>query len=117
MGLVELPDPPAAWGWGWGWGKQAHLLVGVLAHSGRWRGVLVESQDQPHLIKAMDRVTGALGRLRPAQSSHVPRRCVGSRVAGEPPGQLGVITGEFGETDQPPASADLAWESRSTPGS
>ncbi|MDQ3783135.1 MAG: IS21 family transposase [Actinomycetota bacterium] len=54
---VELPDPPAAWGWG----KQAHLLVGALAHSGRWRGVLVESEDQPHLIEAMDRVTRALG--------------------------------------------------------
>ena len=30
---VELPDPPKAWGWG----KNAHLLVGALAHSGRWR--------------------------------------------------------------------------------
>lgn len=56
---VELPDPPASWGWG----KQAHLLVGALAHSGRWRGVLCESEDQPHLIEAMDRVTRALGGL------------------------------------------------------
>jgi transposase len=54
---VELPDPPP----GWGWGKQAHLLVGALAHSGRWRGVVCESEDQPHLIDAMDRVTRALG--------------------------------------------------------
>ena len=33
---LELPDPPA---W-WGWGKTAHLLVGALSASGRWRGVL-----------------------------------------------------------------------------
>lgn len=54
---VELPDPPA----GWGWGKQAHLLVGALSHSGRWRAVLVESEDQPHLVDGLDRVTRALG--------------------------------------------------------
>ena len=36
---LELPDPPAAWGWG----SKAFLLVGALAHSGRWRGVLAES--------------------------------------------------------------------------
>lgn len=56
---VELPDPPKAWGWG----KHAHLLVGALSHSGRWRAVLVESEDQPHLIEALDRVTRALGGL------------------------------------------------------
>jgi transposase len=56
---VELPDPPGHWGWG----KQAHLLVGALAHSGRWRGVLCESEDQPHLIDAMDRVVRELGGL------------------------------------------------------
>ena len=37
---LELPDPPAAWGWG----KTRILLVGALAHSGRWRGVLAESR-------------------------------------------------------------------------
>jgi transposase len=52
---VELPDPPASWGWG----ANAHLLVGALAHSGRWRGVLCELEDQAHL----DRVTRALGGL------------------------------------------------------
>ena len=45
---LELPDPPAHWGWG----SKAFLLVGALAHSGRWRGVLAESTDQPHLIDA-----------------------------------------------------------------
>jgi transposase len=54
---VELPDPPEAWGWG----KAAHLLVGALSHSGRWRGVLCESEDQAHLIDGLDRVTRALG--------------------------------------------------------
>src|SRR5665811_1003843 len=56
---VELPDPPKAWGWG----KNAHLLVGALAHSGRWRAVLCESEDQPHLIDGLDRISHALGGL------------------------------------------------------
>ncbi|WP_344382970.1 Mu transposase domain-containing protein, partial [Georgenia ruanii] len=54
---VELPDPPKAWGWG----KNAHLLVGVLAHSGRWRGALLESEEQAHLIAGLDQITRALG--------------------------------------------------------
>lgn len=56
---VDLPDPPAHWGWG----KMAHLLVGALSHSSRWRGVLCPSMDQPHLIDGLDRVTRALGGL------------------------------------------------------
>ncbi|MGO0575546.1 IS21/IS408/IS1162 family transposase [Ornithinimicrobium panacihumi] len=56
---VELPDPPEHWGWG----TKAFLLVGALAHSGRWRGVLCPSMDQAHLIGALDRVTRALGGL------------------------------------------------------
>jgi transposase len=52
---VELPDPPP------GWGKNAHLLVGALSHSGCWRGVFCESEDQPHLIDGLDRITRALG--------------------------------------------------------
>jgi transposase len=54
---LELPDPPA----GWGVGRQAHLLVGALAHSGRWRGVLAEAEDFPHLIEALDQVVHRLG--------------------------------------------------------
>lgn len=54
---LELPDPPA----GWGWGGHAHLLVGSLAHSSRWRGVLAESEDQPHLIEGLDGVLRRLG--------------------------------------------------------
>ncbi|MFC5263815.1 hypothetical protein ACFPJ1_17010 [Kribbella qitaiheensis] len=33
---LELPDPPEHWGWG----TTAHLLVGALAHSGKWRATL-----------------------------------------------------------------------------
>ena len=54
---LELPDPPA----GWGWGSKAHLLVGALAHSGRWRGVLSATMDQPHLVDGLDRITRGLG--------------------------------------------------------
>ena len=54
---LDLPDPPV----GWGWGKTAHLLVGSLAHSGRWRAVLAPSMDQPHLVDGLDRVSRALG--------------------------------------------------------
>ncbi len=56
---VELPDPPEHWGWG----KEAHLLVGALSHSGRWRGLLCESEDQPHLIEGLHHIAGALGGL------------------------------------------------------
>ena len=56
---LELPDPPAHWGWG----SRAFLLVGALAHSGRWRGVLAESTDQPHLFDALHRVCVGLGGL------------------------------------------------------
>jgi hypothetical protein len=56
---VDLPDPPAAWGWG----SNASLFVGALAHSGRWRGRLAESKDQPHTIDSLDQITRALGGL------------------------------------------------------
>jgi transposase len=54
---VELPDPPA----GWACGRHAHLLVGALSHSGRWRGVLAEAEDFPHLVEALDGVLRRLG--------------------------------------------------------
>ena len=59
---VELPDPPASWT-AVGYGSKAFLLVGALAHSGRWRGVLCSSMDQPVLIDALHRVSAALGGL------------------------------------------------------
>ena len=54
---VELPNPPAEWGVG----RHAHLLVGALAYSGRWRGVLADAEDFPHLIEALDIVVRKLG--------------------------------------------------------
>ncbi|MGD9531847.1 MAG: IS21 family transposase [Acidimicrobiia bacterium] len=54
---LELPDPPL----GWGLSGPAHLLVGSLAHSSRWRAVLAESEDQAHLIEALDGVVRRLG--------------------------------------------------------
>ncbi|MGH3550582.1 MAG: Mu transposase domain-containing protein [Pseudonocardiaceae bacterium] len=56
---LELPDPPHAWGWG----KTAHLLVGSLAHSSRWRAAPASAEDQPHLIEALDAVARWLGGL------------------------------------------------------
>jgi transposase len=56
---VELPDAPP----GWGVGGQAHLLVGALSHSGRWRGVLADAEDFPHLVEAIDAVVRRLGGL------------------------------------------------------
>jgi transposase len=50
---VELPEAP--------WGGDAHLLVGSLPCSGKFRGVFAESEDQPHLIEAMDGVLRRLG--------------------------------------------------------
>ena len=38
------------------WGGTAYVLLGTLPHSGRIRGVLAESLDQPHLIEAIDGV-------------------------------------------------------------
>jgi transposase len=38
------------------WGGTCYVLLGTLPHSGRVRGVLAGSLDQPHLIEAMDAV-------------------------------------------------------------
>ncbi|MBX3194866.1 MAG: transposase [Microbacteriaceae bacterium] len=57
---VELPDPPASWGFPH---KKAYALVGSLAHSGIWRGVLSPSTDLPHLLAAMTTLLALLGGL------------------------------------------------------
>lgn len=54
---VELPDPPASWAAG----RQAHLLVGALAHSSRWRGALAPAEDFAHVVEAIEAVTARLG--------------------------------------------------------
>ncbi len=56
---LELPDPPESWGVG----ATAHLLVGCLPASGKWRAVLAESEDQAHLIEALHAVSARLGGL------------------------------------------------------
>ncbi len=50
---VELPDAP--------WGEDGHLLVGSLPCSGKFRAVFAASEDQPHLMAAMDGVLRRLG--------------------------------------------------------
>lgn len=55
---VDLPNPPASWD---GYGKMAHLLVGALSHSSKWRGVLCESTDQAQLAAAQHTVAVKLG--------------------------------------------------------
>ena len=48
---------------------ESMMLVGALAHSGLWRGLLSASMDQPHLIEGLDQVTRALGGLTAAWRS------------------------------------------------
>ena len=50
---LELPEAP--------WGGRAHVLVGSLPFSGRFRAVFAEAEDQPHLIWAMHQVMERLG--------------------------------------------------------
>lgn len=54
---LELPDPPASWHSG----RQGHLLVGALAHSSRWRGVLAPTEDFAHVVEAIEAVSIRLG--------------------------------------------------------
>ncbi|MFH8380243.1 Mu transposase domain-containing protein [Kitasatospora sp. NPDC018058] len=54
---LRLPAPPA----GWGCGTHAQLLIGTLSTSGRWRGVLSDGDDLPHLVEAIDRLLRRLG--------------------------------------------------------
>jgi hypothetical protein len=56
---LESPDPPASRGWR----KAAYLLVGSLAHSGKWRSALSPLVDQLHLIAAVDQVLRGPGGL------------------------------------------------------
>ncbi|WP_241548922.1 Mu transposase domain-containing protein [Gordonia alkanivorans] len=56
---VELPNPPTEWGWG----STAYLLVGSLAHSGKWRGYLAPDMTRPQVIAGIDRITRRLGGL------------------------------------------------------
>jgi len=48
------------------WGGTAHVLLGTLPHSSKFRGVITTSEDQPHLIEALDGVLRRLGGTTPA---------------------------------------------------
>lgn len=56
---LELPDPPTHWGLPGG----AHLLVGALPSSGKWRGYLADAEDHAHLVEGLHVVTSRLGGL------------------------------------------------------
>lgn len=65
---IDIPHPPGEEiQWDWNelgdapWGEPAQLLVGSLPCSGKFRAVFAESEDQPHLIEAMDSVLRRLG--------------------------------------------------------
>jgi transposase len=65
---IEIEHPPGEeiqWDWlelqGAPWGGEAHLLVGTLSHSGRFRAVFAEGEDQAHLVAALDAVLRRLG--------------------------------------------------------
>ena len=54
---LDLPNPPASWGWG----SMAHLFVGTLACSGKWRGLLASDMTQPRVVDGLDRICRGLG--------------------------------------------------------
>ena len=56
---LELPEAPARWDAG----AHAHVLVGALPHSSKWRGLLAESEDQPHLVDGLHQISARLGGL------------------------------------------------------
>jgi transposase len=65
---TEIEHPPGdEIQWDWferrhaPWGETAYVLLGSLSASGRTRGVVSASMDQPHLIEAMDGVLRRLG--------------------------------------------------------
>ena len=81
---LQLPDAPQHWGFG----DTAHLLLGVLPHSSRWRGWIAEAEDQPHLIEGLHQVTVRLGGL--------PQRWRFDRMATVCHPGSGRITASFG---------------------
>jgi len=65
---IQIAHPPGAeLQWDWferrraPWGGTGYVLLGSLPHSGRVRGVLAESTDQPHLVEAIDGVLRRFG--------------------------------------------------------
>jgi transposase len=65
---IEIAHPPGEEiQWDWferrraPWGGVGYVLLGTLPHSGRTRGVIAPSMEQPHLIEALDGVLRRLG--------------------------------------------------------
>ena len=65
---IEIAHPPGAecqWDWdelpGAPWGGDAHLLLGTLAYSGKFRGAFAEAEEQSDVISGIDTVLRALG--------------------------------------------------------
>ncbi|MFI9271099.1 Mu transposase domain-containing protein [Kitasatospora sp. NPDC052896] len=54
---LELPDPPAEWDGA----SPARLLLGSLVRLDRWRAVITEGGELPHLVEAVDQVLRGLG--------------------------------------------------------
>ncbi len=88
---LELPDPPGHWQAGGTHAgapaRRAHLLVGALSCSGKWRAVLADSEDLPHLIEALHAVSARLGGL--------PKRWRFDRMATVASPNTGRITATF----------------------
>jgi transposase len=65
---IEIEHPPGEeiqWDWlelpGAPWGGEAHVLVGTLSHSGKFRAVFCEGEEQAQLVAALDGVLRRLG--------------------------------------------------------
>jgi transposase len=80
---VELPDPPEHWHAG----AHGHLLVGALPCSGKWRAVLADAEDLPHLLEALHAVSARLGGL--------PKRWRFDRMATVASPNTGRVTATF----------------------
>src|SRR5579859_151297 len=63
--IEHEPGEEIQWDWvelpGAAWGGSGHLLQGTLSHSGKTRGMFAESEDQAHLVEAIDGVLRRLG--------------------------------------------------------
>jgi len=59
MGLARTPGPAGQWALPAG----AHLLVGSLPSSDKWRGYLADAEDLPHLVEGWHVISGRLGGL------------------------------------------------------
>jgi transposase len=65
---IEIEHPSGEeiqWDWlelaGAPWGGEAHVLVGTLSHSGKFRAVFCEGEEQAQLVAALDAVLRRLG--------------------------------------------------------